>query len=626
MPIRYSSTVDLATVTGITLGSGLTGRHRALTMDADYIWTIYEGQNAAGEFRGSDYICRFNRSTGAFLNSLLSDVSGSTVLSAYSDTFPGSGTSGGLIVGSKDTTTDGDVAYKLFEKDLSDSISDVRYFTISDKTSPGSPDPYDIIFYSSGNTHTVEVYLDFEDSSVSELVNLGEYVSRLLVSGNYNDTYNSRFNVFDFTSHHRKGSLAGDANNRFIAVGRDRVNSNLGDFSISVYDGSYSLLEGVSFPTTLVGGIVQGRGIADHYSVLAYHDSFLGVLDFARNSVDFYEYSATAFTPTPLSFFSDQNDLNLTVDELMSPVILPIATGGTGDLTYSVSALPSGLTFNAATRTISGTPTAIGTTTITYMVTDSALPAVEVTDSFDITIISGSFAFSATQAALTFTVNEAITSVVLPEAINGDGTVTYTLIDSGNVGLPPGLSFDPVSRTLSGTPTQVASWNMSYDAQDSATTPNTVGQSFFIHIQSAPDPPPDPEPQPMPPVIPPVSGDAVRQIEDLDDYAITVHFGTRTGTTYTVESTQAALIKSGTEFIRVSSIIDLRVELGLLEVVPYVTIPEIGTGDWIVFATAESIATPPTTIPTSAWVIAGVSHAGESHRQIFVCEYVEDTT
>ena len=54
----------------------------------------------------------------------------------------------------------------------------------------------------------------------------------------------------------------------------------------------------------------------------------------------------------------------------MRPLELPPATGD-GDLTYSVSnTLPAGLSFDQATRTIEGTPTAIGTATIIYTVID----------------------------------------------------------------------------------------------------------------------------------------------------------------------------------------------------------------------------------------------------------------
>ena len=58
----------------------------------------------------------------------------------------------------------------------------------------------------------------------------------------------------------------------------------------------------------------------------------------------------------------------------IDPVTLPAATGGNGDLSYSLTScyLPGGVTFNRATRTFSGTPrTAWGPTTCTYKVTDS---------------------------------------------------------------------------------------------------------------------------------------------------------------------------------------------------------------------------------------------------------------
>ncbi|MDE2812342.1 MAG: Ig domain-containing protein, partial [Gemmatimonadota bacterium] len=71
---------------------------------------------------------------------------------------------------------------------------------------------------------------------------------------------------------------------------------------------------------------------------------------------------------TPV-FAGDAADLSATVGTAITPVVLPAATGD-GTLTYSVSALPAGLVFNTATRTLSGTPTVAGEQTIIYTVID----------------------------------------------------------------------------------------------------------------------------------------------------------------------------------------------------------------------------------------------------------------
>ena len=55
----------------------------------------------------------------------------------------------------------------------------------------------------------------------------------------------------------------------------------------------------------------------------------------------------------------------------ISPLTLPAASGGDGTLSYSLSPGVAGLSFNAATRVLAGTPTAAGTYALTYTVSDA---------------------------------------------------------------------------------------------------------------------------------------------------------------------------------------------------------------------------------------------------------------
>ena len=66
--------------------------------------------------------------------------------------------------------------------------------------------------------------------------------------------------------------------------------------------------------------------------------------------------------------------------EAMPPLALPVGSGGDGELTYRLSPeVPPGLTFDAATRMLSGTPTEAGVYELTYRVADSDGDADELT-------------------------------------------------------------------------------------------------------------------------------------------------------------------------------------------------------------------------------------------------------
>ena len=76
-------------------------------------------------------------------------------------------------------------------------------------------------------------------------------------------------------------------------------------------------------------------------------------------------------------------------------IILKGASGGTAPITYAVSNLPSGLSFNASTRAITGSPTvAHATREVTYTATDSSTPAEAVTQTFAFPIVASDAALT----------------------------------------------------------------------------------------------------------------------------------------------------------------------------------------------------------------------------------------
>lgn len=180
-----------------------------------------------------------------------------------------------------------------------------------------------------------------------------------------------------------------------------------------------------------------------------------------------------------------------------------IATFGTPPYTYTVLSgnLPPGLTLDSTTGLISGTPTMAGLFDVTYQITDSLGNSIE--------------------EVCPFTVNSGgplLTGICPPTAILGepynqaiqpsDGVPPYTFaLIGGN--LPPGLSLDPSTGVISGTPTTLGTWTFTVRITDStgATVDLTCSLAVILASSLCPNPTggaglTTAEPVVVPPVVP----------------------------------------------------------------------------------------------------------------------------
>ena len=195
---------------------------------------------------------------------------------------------------------------------------------------------------------------------------------------------------------------------------------------------------------------------------------------------------------TPLAFADGTSidDQEYTAGTEISAMELPAAVGGVGDIAYSVSDLPSGLSFDAATRTISGTPDAATDepVEVTYTAADGTGASATLTFSitvnatltFDLVFFgAGKLVPTASDDGASipeFISGQPVNAFTLPSATGGTAPLTYTLSPD----LPSGLSFDAATRTISGTPQSEGSPVYIYTVTDAR------GASVTMQLQTRP--------------------------------------------------------------------------------------------------------------------------------------------
>lgn len=179
-------------------------------------------------------------------------------------------------------------------------------------------------------------------------------------------------------------------------------------------------------------------------------------------------YSQVISGPLPISPTAlSAGTLNTAYSQIIS------ASGGVGPYSYAVSAgaLPVGLTLNASSGALSGTPTMDGTASFTVTATDAALNAGSKGYSV---VISGPLPM--TPATLPAgTVNTAYSQTVTASA----GVAPYTYAVTAGA-LPAGLTLDASTGVLSGTPSTANTYNFTISATDAASNTGSQGYSVVV--------------------------------------------------------------------------------------------------------------------------------------------------
>lgn len=157
---------------------------------------------------------------------------------------------------------------------------------------------------------------------------------------------------------------------------------------------------------------------------------------------------------------------SLQIGGLVNQAITPYVFTATGStpITYTVGNLPAGLSFNSTNNTITGTPQASGT----YNISLTAQNYMGIDEQTLVLIVTQPTAPPVITSALTdqTTVDEPYSYLL---TASGTGNITYNATN-----LPAGLSFDPATQLITGSPTTAGTYNINLSASNAGGTTNEI--------------------------------------------------------------------------------------------------------------------------------------------------------
>ena len=250
------------------------------------------------------------------------------------------------------------------------------------------------------------------------------------------------------------------------------VNTAIDDIEIRATDNSGEVVtnrvsglpEGVTFDsrTNTISGVATKVGT---YPIVVISTDAEG------NSVETkFNIKVVDTTAPTVKEISDQTkEVNTEIDNIEIS-----ATDNSGQpVTNTVSGLPSGVTFDSRTNTISGTATKVGTYPIVVISTDADGNRTDT--KFIIKVVDTTAPTVKGISDQTKEVNTAIDDIEISATDNSGQPVTNTVR-----GLPSGVTFDPTTNTISGTATKVGTYPIVVTSTD--TEGNSVETKFSIKV------------------------------------------------------------------------------------------------------------------------------------------------
>ena len=169
-----------------------------------------------------------------------------------------------------------------------------------------------------------------------------------------------------------------------------------------------------------------------------------------------YAYVNITVKSVPLNFSIPDNTKTVKALDELPPINLQ-ADGAV--LSITSGSLPPGVNYDAATKTVSGTPTKVGTYTATFTATSPTISG-NSTASATLTI-------NVTSRDLTVTVDNKeqekdVLSAIDKVVLKPSDSKARLEVDTSQ--LPPGVTYDSATRTISGTPSKVGEYLIPYKA------------------------------------------------------------------------------------------------------------------------------------------------------------------